>query len=53
MPSGEYRHRADECLLLEEKAKDAEDRMPLMDMAMAWLLLAQQAERNLIQPKKE
>jgi hypothetical protein len=27
--------------------------MRLIDMAMAWLLLAQQAERNLIEPEPE
>jgi len=53
MPSGEYRRYAAECLRLAENFTDAEDRMRLIDMAMAWLLLAQQAERNLIEPEPE
>jgi hypothetical protein len=53
MPPGDYRRYAAECLRLAENFTDAEDRMRLIDMAMAWLLLAQQAERNPIEPEPE
>jgi hypothetical protein len=51
MPSGQYRRHAAECLRLAENATDAQDRQLLLDMAISWLLLAHESERN--QPKKE
>jgi hypothetical protein len=51
MPPGEYRRYAAECLQLVESFTDTKDRQLLLDMAMAWLLLAQQVEIN--QPEKE
>jgi hypothetical protein len=36
---------------MAENTADAEHRMLLLDMAMSWLLLAHESERN--QPKKE
>ena len=42
----EYRLRAQHCLDIATDMADLPNRMILLDMAQAWLLLADQAERN-------
>ena len=42
----EYRLRAQHCLDIATDMADLANRMILLDMAQAWLLLADQAERN-------
>jgi hypothetical protein len=41
-----YRVRAKSCTQLAHKATDLESKMLLLDMARAWLVLAEQAEKN-------
>lgn len=43
----QYRRRAAECLRIAGDLPDSSNRMLLIDMAQSWLLLAQQAEKNL------
>ncbi|MFL6934165.1 MAG: hypothetical protein ACJ8EJ_05890 [Xanthobacteraceae bacterium] len=42
----EYRRRAAGCILLAEETIDSAYRLTLMEMAQAWLRLAEQAEKN-------
>jgi hypothetical protein len=42
----EYRLRAQHCLDIATHMADLRNRMILLDMAQAWMLLADQAERN-------
>ena len=42
----EYRHHAGKCLALAEESTDPVVRLGLIDMAHAWLRLAEQAEKN-------
>jgi hypothetical protein len=42
----EYRLRARQCLEIATHMADLPNRMVLLDMAQAWMLLADQAERN-------
>jgi hypothetical protein len=41
-----YRQRAGKCFTISQKMEDAGERLELIDMAQAWLALAEQAERN-------
>ncbi len=41
-----YRLRAKNCTQLAHKATDADSKMLLLDMAQAWLALAEQAAKN-------
>jgi hypothetical protein len=41
-----YRLRAKNCTQLAHNATDADSKMLLLDMARAWLVLADQAEKN-------
>jgi hypothetical protein len=43
--SGDFEHRADECMRLAQRAGTLHDREFLIDMAMAWLGLADKPER--------
>jgi hypothetical protein len=43
----QYRRRAAECLRIAGDLPDSSNRLLLIDMAQSWLLLAQQAEKNL------
>ena len=47
MPIDKYRRHAVDCLRIAEGVPDLQNRMQLIDMAQSWLLLAQQAEKNL------
>ena len=47
MSVDKYRRHAVECLRIAEGVPDSINRMLLIDMAQTWLLLAQQAEKNL------
>ncbi|MFL5046746.1 MAG: hypothetical protein ACJ8EA_18090 [Xanthobacteraceae bacterium] len=42
----EYRRRAAGCILLAEETIDSAYRLTLMEMAQAWLRLAEQVEKN-------
>jgi hypothetical protein len=42
----EYRRRGAGCVLMAENTPDSAHRLALMEMAQAWLHLAEQAERN-------
>jgi hypothetical protein len=44
--AGDYRVRAKSCMQLARNATDADSKMLLLDMAQAWLALAEQAEKN-------
>jgi len=44
--SEEYRMHATRCLLLAEESANSTTRLPFMEMAQAWLRLADQAEKN-------
>ncbi len=49
MPDGQvdvYRAHAGVCLWLAQKSSDSETRVVLLDMARAWLALAEQGEKN-------
>jgi len=41
-----YHRHAAQCLRLAERVNDASHRVELLEMAQAWLHLAEQAERN-------
>jgi hypothetical protein len=41
-----YRLHAATCVLLAQKIDDAESKLALLDMAQAWVALADQAEKN-------
>lgn len=41
-----YRMRAAQCTKLAQKATDSEAKLALLDMAQAWLSLAEQADKN-------
>ncbi len=45
-PGDEYKRTAAECLKLANSAIDPESKATLVNMARAWLLLAEQAARN-------
>jgi hypothetical protein len=47
MSVNEYRHHALECFRIAEVTADSRCRITLLNMAQSWLLLAQQAEKNL------
>lgn len=42
----EYRRKAAQCVLVAEDTNDIGSRLLLLQMAHAWLLLAEQAEKN-------
>ena len=42
----EYQRRAAGCILIAEETTDLASRLQLMEMAKAWLRLAEQAEKN-------
>jgi hypothetical protein len=44
--SNEYRERAAECCRVANEIANPDSRMTLLEMARAWLRLADQAERN-------
>ena len=44
--SEEYRQHAAKCVLLAEETNNPGTRLALMEMAQAWLRLAEQAEKN-------
>jgi hypothetical protein len=46
MSQDDYRQRAAECLRLANEASNPTHRASLLEMAQAWLLLHDQAERN-------
>jgi hypothetical protein len=41
-----YRVHAAQCILLAQKTEDADSKMALLDMAHAWLALANQNDKN-------
>jgi hypothetical protein len=41
-----YRDYAGKCLLVAQKQENANEKLALIDMAQAWIALAEQAERN-------
>lgn len=41
-----YRGYAAECLIIAQKQENATERLILIDMAQAWVALAEQAEKN-------
>ncbi|MFL4980860.1 MAG: hypothetical protein ACJ8FU_15455 [Xanthobacteraceae bacterium] len=43
-----YRRKAAQCILVAEETTDAANRLVLMEMAQAWVRLAEQAEKNLL-----
>jgi hypothetical protein len=45
-PAKEYRRNATQCVLVAEDALSPADQLILMQMAAAWLRLAEQAEKN-------
>jgi hypothetical protein len=45
-----YRTYAAQCVELARKASDPETRLALLNMARAWLVLAEQADRNIHAP---
>jgi hypothetical protein len=45
-PKEDYQHHAAECLRLAEQVTDPFHKMALIEMAQAWLRLAEQAEKN-------
>ena len=47
MAVGEYRQRALECFQAAENVADPGTKIWLLEMAQSWLVLAQQAEKNL------
>ena len=47
MSAEEYRQRAYECFLVAENVSDPGTKIWLLEMAQSWLVLAQQAEKNL------
>ena len=54
MSAEEYRTRARECFLVAENVSDPGTKIWLLEMAQSWLLLAQQAEKNLVaEPVRE
>ena len=44
--AGAYRSRAQHCLDIAKDMESVAKKMTLLDMAQAWMLLADQAERN-------
>jgi hypothetical protein len=42
----EYRQRAQHCIEIASGLTDQEQKLDILDMAMAWLRLAEQAEKN-------
>jgi hypothetical protein len=42
----EYRRKAAQCFLVAEETTSVANRLALMEMARAWLHLAEQAEKN-------
>ena len=47
MSAGQYRRRAQECFQAAENVANPGTKIWLFEMAQSWLLLAQQAEKNL------
>ena len=47
MSVGQYRRRARECFEAAEKVANPGTKIWLVEMAQSWLVLAQQAEKNL------
>ena len=45
-PAKKYRRNATQCVLVAEDALSATDQLILMQMAAAWLRLAEQAEKD-------
>ena len=45
-----YRTYAAQCVELARKASDPETRLALLNMARAWLVLAEQADKNIHAP---
>jgi hypothetical protein len=41
-----YREYAAKCLIVARKQENANERLALVDMAQAWIALADQAEKN-------
>lgn len=41
-----YRDYAARCLILAQRQEDAAERLALIDMAQAWIALAEQAQKN-------
>jgi hypothetical protein len=46
MAKNDYERHAAECLLLAQQTTDPQNRAVLIEMAQAWLRLADQAEKN-------
>jgi hypothetical protein len=44
--SEQYRRNAIDCLRISENTSDADSRAALLELARAWQLLAEQADRN-------
>jgi hypothetical protein len=44
LKSEDYRHKAEQCLRLAQAIQDAKNKAILLDIAQAWLELAEQAK---------
>lgn len=44
--AGRYRDYAGKCLAVAQRQESASERLALIDMARAWIALADQAEKN-------
>jgi hypothetical protein len=47
MSADEYRRHAQECFRAAETATNPDTRLDLIELAQSWLLLAEQADKNL------
>jgi hypothetical protein len=45
-----YRDYAAKCMMVAQRQEHAGERLALIDMAQAWIVLAEQAERNQLYP---
>jgi hypothetical protein len=50
-PPATYRLHAAHCTEIAAKTADIKNKLTLLDMARAWLLLAEQAERWIAEPR--